>query len=521
MKLERTKNAGRNILFGVVVKVYQILIPFILRTIFIYTLGIEYLGLNSLFTSVLSVLNLFELGVGAAMVFSMYKPIVKDDKEKICALMNLYKSYYRIIGAVILLLGLCIIPLIPKLISGKVPSDINIYIIYILNLLTTVISYWLFAYKNCILSAHQRVDMASKVTLGVSTIQYLLQAVFLIAFKSYYLYLIIALIAQIVTNIAIKIVADKLYPSYIAKGQISSEERKIINGKVRDLFTSHLGGTVVNTADSLVISAFLGITVLAIYQNYYYIVSSVIGFLAIIYSSVTAGVGNSILLKSKEDNYKDLNIFTLLITWLAGVCICCFVVLFQPFMVLWLGKSNVIDYGIVVLLAIYFWVYEWVMMLSVYKDAAGIWHKDRFRPLVSGVVNLFLNLLMVKYIQLYGVVLSSVISILFISLPWIIINVHSLIFQIKPLIYFFRFIMYSLIIGLVTFVAKILDGFIVGDGVVAFILRFVLAIAISNISFLLLFRLSKYYNGALDMVGRMLHIERIMEKIKRKKYESS
>jgi len=175
MKIERTKNATRNIIFGILLKVYQMLVPFAMRTAMIYLLGVQYLGLNSLFASVLQVLNLAELGVGSAMVFSMYKPIAEDDTDTICALMRLYKIYYRVIGAVVLILGLILLPFIPKLISGDVPADINVYILYLMNLAATVLSYWLFAYKNSVLQAHQRVDVTSKVMLITETIKYGLQ----------------------------------------------------------------------------------------------------------------------------------------------------------------------------------------------------------------------------------------------------------------------------------------------------------------------------------------------------------
>ena len=155
-RIERAKNATRNIVYGVILKMYQILIPFVMRTAMIYLMGVQYLGLNSLFSSVLQVLNLAELGVGSAMVYSMYEPIVKDDNVTICALMKLYRTYYRFIGGVIAVVGVFITPFIPKLISGDVPTDINIYILYLLNLGATVLSYWLFAYKNSILQAHHR-----------------------------------------------------------------------------------------------------------------------------------------------------------------------------------------------------------------------------------------------------------------------------------------------------------------------------------------------------------------------------
>lgn len=284
MKIERTKNAGRNIVFGVMLKAYQIVIPFVMRTVMIYLMGVQYLGLNSLFTSILQVLNLAELGVGSAMVYSMYKPIAIDDETRICALMKLYRTYYRVIGLVIAIIGVFLTPFIPKLIKSDVPPDINIYILYILNLAVTVLSYWLFAYKNCLLDAHQRTDVTSKVTLVTNTVQYALQILVLVLFKNYYAYVIVALFTQAMTNIVIAMVVTKMFPDYRPNGKLESSEIKTINRRIRDLFTAKLGGTITNSADTIVISAFLGLTTLAVYQNYYFIMNAVCGFITVVIS---------------------------------------------------------------------------------------------------------------------------------------------------------------------------------------------------------------------------------------------
>ncbi|MGN0556751.1 MAG: lipopolysaccharide biosynthesis protein, partial [Acutalibacteraceae bacterium] len=196
MKTERTKNASRNMLFGVALKLYQIIMPFAIRSVILYYLGVEYLGLNSLFTSVLQVLNMAELGVGSAMVFSMYKPIAQDDNATICALMKLYKWYYRVIGAVILVAGVAITPFIPKLIKGDVPPDMNVYVLYLMNLAATVLTYWLFAYRNSVLQAHQRGDVASKVGIATETLKYIFQLGVLCFFKNYYYFVLVLLLTQ-------------------------------------------------------------------------------------------------------------------------------------------------------------------------------------------------------------------------------------------------------------------------------------------------------------------------------------
>lgn len=433
MKIERTKNATRNMAFGWIQSIYSMIIPFATRTAMIYFLGVQYLGLNSLFSSVLSVLNLAELGVGSAMVYSMYKPIAEDNTEKICALMRLYRTYYRIIGLVIATAGLAVTPLIPNLIKGSVPSGINVYILYLLNLASTVLTYWLFSYKNCLLSAHQRGDISTKISMIISMTTTAVQLLVLCFVRDYYLYLIVSLASGVVNNIVTAVIVTKMYPAYRPTGTLDRAEVKEINHRVADLFTSKIGTVVVNSVDTLVISAFLGLAVLAVYQNYFYIMTSIRTFITVIFSACTAGIGNSIVLESKEKNLQDLKKFLFIICWLSGFCSCCFLCLYQPFMKLWLGEELMLEFSIVVCIVVQFFIMEINQLLNLYKDAAGLWHEDRFRPLVTAGANLLMNLLMVHFWGLYGIMLSTVLSTLIVGMPWLLHNLFTVLFDWKDL----------------------------------------------------------------------------------------
>ncbi|MBO5424403.1 MAG: polysaccharide biosynthesis protein, partial [Lachnospiraceae bacterium] len=259
--MSRVENASRNVIFGILLKGYQVILPFIIRTVMLYYMGIEYLGLNSLFGSILWVLNLAELGVGSAMVYSMYQPIIDKDAEQICALLKLYRTYYRVIGGIIAVVGLAITPFIPYLIKSdaEVPGDVSIYVVYLLNLFCTVISYWLFAYKNSLLVAHQRNDISSKVTIATNTILYGAQILIIIFLKDYYIYLIASIVTQIINNIIVAYCAKKMYPEYEPAGELDKETRKKITQRIKDLFTMKLGNVIVSTADSIIISIFLGL----------------------------------------------------------------------------------------------------------------------------------------------------------------------------------------------------------------------------------------------------------------------
>lgn len=438
MKIERTKNASRSIVFGGILKIYQIIMPFIMRTTMIYFMGVQYLGLNSLFSSILQVLNLAELGVGSAMVYSMYKPIAEDDSVTICALMKLYRTYYRAIGGIIAIVGMILTPFIPYLINSDLPSELNIYALYWLNLGATVLSYWLFAYKNSLFQAHQRVDVTSKVTILTNTFQYIVQLFIIVAVKNYYFYVIALLFTQALTNIITAVAATKMYPYYKPIGKFDTLTVKKINNRIKDLFTSKIGAIVVNSADTVVISAFLGLTVLAVYQNYYFILTSIIGLVTIIFQSCTAGIGNSVIVETIDKNFNDLKKFTFLVAWIAGFCTCCFLCLYQPFMEIWVGKDLMLDFSAVVCFCIYYFVFEINQLLNTYKDAAGIWHEDRFRPLVTALVNLGLNLIMVQVWGIYGIILSTALSMLMVGMPWLIHNLFTKLFNDKQLLKYLK-----------------------------------------------------------------------------------
>lgn len=504
MKIERTKNATRNIIFGVILKVYQTVIPFLMRTAMIYLMGVQYLGLNSLFTSILQVLNLAELGVGSAMIYSMYKPIAEDNNATICALMNLYRTYYRGIGLVIATVGAILTPFIPKLISGDVPNEINIYVLYLLNLGATVLSYWLYAYKNSILQAHQRTDIVSRVTLVTNTIQYAFQLLVLWLFRDYYLYVIVMLAAQALTNIATAVVADKLYPQFKPFGDVSEKERKTINRKIRDLFTSKIGAIIYDSADTIVISAFLGLTILAVYQNYFYILSAITGLITVAFSSCTAGIGNSIVTETKEKNYDDLNKFTFIICWVAGFCAVCLLCLYQPFMELWVGRDLMLPLNAVICFVVYFFVRQLNNLFNTYKDASGMWHEDRFRPLISALTNLVLNLILVKFIGIYGILISTVVAILFVGMPWLLHNLFTVIFDIKNLWFFLKKLsFYCAVVFGSCVVSYCICSFIHFGIIVTLILRGVLCIIIPNLIYYFSYKRTKEYQGFLRLADNI------------------
>lgn len=416
--IERTKNATRNILWGIIEKIVTILMPFICRTVFIKVLGSEYLGLNSLFSSILQVLSISELGIGTAIVFSMYKPIAEDDEVTLCALLNVYKKVYQVIGTIILLVGLVIVPILPKLIVGTYPPEVNIYILYLIYLINTVIGYYLFAYKQALFSAYQRNDLLSKRTTVVNFFSNSIQIVLLLLVHNYYVYLLVLPAATVVTNLANAYLANKIYPDIQCRGQISAELRSSIKKRIVGLLSFKIYNVIFTSVDTIVISSFLGLTPLAIYNNYYYIQTSIVGFLTILTSSITAGIGNKMITNSIEDNYQDFKNFTFANGWISSWCAVCLLCLYQHFIRAWIGEEYLFPPLTVYLMVMYFFLPRLTTMTYTYREAAGLWWEDRFRPLAATVVNLILNIMLVQIIGMNGVIISTLVCTIFINVPW-------------------------------------------------------------------------------------------------------
>lgn len=505
MKIERTKNAARNIVFGGMVKMLNMVIPFIMRSILLHYLGVQYLGLSGLFRSLLSFLNLAELGVGSAMVFSMYRPIAEDNQEEICALLRLYRTFYRIIGLFIAVVGLAITPFLRNLISGELPEDMNLYILYFINLGYTVLSYWLFAYKSSLLNAHQRTDVISKVSLCIHLAEYSLKFLSLIVFRNYYIYLIIQLLAQVAINLVTAWRVTKMYPDYLPRGRLPREKVMDIVHRVRDLFTAKFSNVIFNSADTLVISAFMGLAPLAIYQNYYFVIASLNTFLNIIIQGCIGGVGNSLVTESEEKNIRDLHRLTIMFGWVMSISSAMLLCMYQPFMQIWMGKDNLLLFSYVICFVIYYYTEGMNRIINMFKDAAGIWRKDRWRPLTAALVNLVLNLATVQWLGLYGVLLSSVISMVVVQIPWLFHNLFQEVFPHKYIWQYVRLFCGLAVLALLSCAGSIFACSAIHLGVwPSLIINAGISFIVSNVLFFTAYGRNQLFRESISQIRRIL-----------------
>lgn len=406
----RTKNTVRNIAAGLANQGVSIILPFINRTIILWSLGAEFTGLSGLFSSILSVLGIAELGFNTAIVYSLYRPMAEHDEDKICEIVSLFRKIYGIIGTIVLVLGMAVMPFLKYLIHGSYPSEINLYVVYFLYLLNSVISYYMFAYKECLLIADQRQDMAQNMRTVVNILRYAAQFVVLLVFHSFYQYLIVAIIGTMVTNLGIQRLTVKKYPYF---KQIKGKQRipQELIMQMKGLMVNKICDTFRNSFDSVIISSFIGLTATAIYGNYYYIYSAVYGIMLTICNAMSASVGNSIIEKNEDRNYEDLLTFSALFAFILGICTALLACLYQPFMKLWAGEKLLLSTTDMLLFCIYFYVINMNNIRNQYISGTGIWWKLKASYIVEAAANLLLNFILGKYFGISGVLLATIITI--------------------------------------------------------------------------------------------------------------
>ncbi|MVX64186.1 sugar translocase [Clostridium chromiireducens] len=410
--MSRSKNSQLNIVFGFGNQVLKLVLNFISRTIFISTLGANYLGLSGLFTNILSVLSLAELGIGSAIMFSLYKPIAEKDNKKIKALMNLYKGAYRIIGILILLIGLLLIPFLKFIVKFDTNININYTFVYILFLINSVISYLFFAYRSVIIEASQQMYKITKVDNYISCIITILQIGSLLSLKNYYIYLLIPILLGIIKNFIISFEAGTIFPIINEKNneKLTKEERKNIFKNIYALSITKISSVVYSSTDNIVISASLGTILVGFYSNYLLITATITSFIGIIFNSLRASLGDLNAVENSERKFVVYKRILFLNFWIYGFCAICIKELINPFIGLWIGKEYLFDNFTVGLIVLMFLITGLNHTNTIFKDSCGLFWQTRYRTLATAIVNLVTSIILVNYIGIKGIFIGTIVS---------------------------------------------------------------------------------------------------------------
>lgn len=484
----------------------QMVFTFVSKSIILQVLGSDYLGLSSLFSSILQVLNIAELGFTSSIVYFMYKPLAENDDNKVCALLNELKRVYKLVGLFILIVGLCLIPFIPKLISGEVPTKLNVYVLYTLYLINTAAGYLLYAHKTALLTALQRLDLTKVANTVVICIQYILQIIALAVFKNYYLFLIMMILGTVGVNLFTAYVCSKKYPQYVCEGRIDYNKRKSLLKRVRGLMVCNISNVTYTSLDSIIISSFIGLASVAKYNNYISIYSSVLSLIIIIRNSMQSSIGDSIVKESAEKNLENLYTWQFLFSVIATWCSCCMLCLYQPFMVLWMGEGMLLPFRDVILIVSWFLVGVVQHAYYLYLTGAGLWDEMKWSYILSAIFNLLMNVVLGKLFGVSGIILASFLSMLIFGTFWQCKIVFDNYFKYSCKKYIVIQFAYFLVAIIVCAVSYYVCSYIYLDGIVEIIVKGITCTIVSFVIMFVLYFKNNNFKKSATILKRVLKI---------------
>ncbi len=488
----RTEKSILNVSSNFFIYAFRSIMMFIVRTVFIKVLGEEILGLDGLFTNILLMLSITELGVSNAINFSLYKPLAKKDYEKVSILMSFYKKVYKIIGIIVTILGLVVMLFLNKIVTTDI-TNLNLYFIYLIYLFDTVNLYFI-SYKETLIIADQNNYQLVKYNFVAYLFIYILQIIFLIITKSFIIYLLIKIIVMFINRIYINRFISRQYKNvdFKTKQKIKNKDLSIIKKNIRGMFFHKIGYYFINGTDNIVISKFLNLTMVGIYTNYLSLITMTNTLLSSLYKGITASFGNLIALEDKkvqEEIFQKTNFAGHLIYSFVTIA---FIVLINSFITLWIGKKFLLEMTVVIVICINFYIDGMRQSIDSIKDAAGVYDQDKYVPIIQSILNIVLSVILVKYIGILGVVLGTLISNITLpcwNRPYII---YKYVFKTSPKKYYLDYMKNFLILLLTTTIIMFIMNKISFSMT---IINFILSIIIYTILFIIIYSVVYFRNN--------------------------
>lgn len=409
MKASRTQKSVVNTAVSFASQLIIILLGFISRRVLIYSVGVQYLGINALMSNILTVFSLAESGIGLAIGYSLYKPLAENNEEMIKSLMHFYRVTYRVLAGLTLLVGLVFYPYLPLFLKGNTAPDVNI--IYFLFLASSACSY-LFTYKTTLNNSDQNKYLYT-IANTLTQIFILVAKVCILYFtQNFVIYLSVELGSSLIKNIYFSRVMDKRYPFLKEKNiqKLEKAEKKKLFKNIKSLFLGKLGYIMSQSSDNLVASSIVSVTAVGMYSNYTVLLSSVAGFVSTFSGGVTASMGNLLASESKEKGYDTYRKIDFINYWLYTASSICLLCLTEPFIKIWLGEAYVLSKGILIAAVATFYLKGINSGLDIAKNAAGLYHPDRYVPVMEAVFNLIISIALAYRIGLLGVLIGTLLS---------------------------------------------------------------------------------------------------------------
>lgn len=443
--MTRSESTAKNLKYAMIGQTIGLLASFVSRLVFTQILSSEYLGLNGLFTNLLTVLSFAELGFGTAITYSLYQPLANQNQEEIKSLMYLFRKIYTFVGCFIIIAGICMTPFLHIFIKDM-PDIEGIRFIFLLFVINTAISYF-FSYKRTLVIADQNRYIATFYRYFFYFLLQIAQTIILVLTRNYFFYLYIQIMITFLENYFVSKSADRFYP-YLKDTNILPlpyNKKREIYKNTRAMMMHKIGGIIVNSTDNIIISMYVGLRTVGLYSNYYMVKSSLELITGQLFSSVSASIGNLCASEKIEKQYHMFRILDFIGFWVFTFCSISFYMLIHPFIELWLGNNYLLDGNASLYLVIIFYLNGLRQSVLTYRQALGLFYYDRYKPLVEVVVNLVCSIFLAKLIGLDGVLLGTIISLLFVAILWEVAVLYSYGFHMKIKNYMIRYISHIII----------------------------------------------------------------------------
>ncbi len=504
--MSRTSNSAKNAIVSVIGQFAQVLLQFLCRSVFIKTLAKEYLGLSGLFSNILSVLSLAELGFGTALIYSLYKPVYDNDEKMIVQLTNLYKKIYRIIAGIIVLSGICLLPFLRYLIKDydTYQGLENLSVIYLLYLANTAASY-LYIYKKSVLDAYQKSYVYIAVWKALMVLQNIVQMIFLVLTHNFIGYLLIQIAATVSVNMIVSRRTDKMFP-YLRTSSKELPDKELRNTiyKNTSAMTMHkFGAVVVNGTDNLILSSLISLVSVAVYSNYSLVITNLNGFIELVFKAVTASVGS---LGAEDDKGRLHEVFftlNFLLFWVYGFSSVCLYVLLNHFITIWIGADFVFPSSVVFVLVLNFYLKGMRVVINIYRDSLGLFYYDRYKPVFEAIVNLAVSVVLARVYGIIGVFIGTAVSMLTVCLwvePYVL---YKYAFKRRMSIFFKKYAIYALFVFAAGWGIDHLCGFIPVT-LAGLIIKVIILVLVYHLALLAVFWRSRELAGAIDSVKRVV-----------------
>lgn len=405
----KTENALRNAAIGITNNVVVLVLHLLSRKLFLRYLGIEYLSVEQVARSLLSILSFSEMGIGSAVLYMLYKPVAEGDEKKITQIVNTFRRLNTIIGLVITTLGVCCMPFLHLFITTTVPMG-QVYMIYLLRLAYSASSYF-GAHRQMLINADQKNRVVSMVNLVVNLAGVAMQCVALVVTKSYVPFALVLVATTVVQNLVLHIIGGRMYP-YLKEdrhSRIDREAGKDLVTYVKSLFAVKVGGIVINNTDNILVSAIDTLTV-GYMANYSTVTMRLKELLTIFHNSILYSLGIASVEKGPEEKYQLFRKVVLIDQYVVGIICVCTGVLWHDFITVWLGKEYVISDVLMYSVLLNFMWRVQVTPLAMFRDTNGLFVYVRRVILVNAALNIVLSLAMGQVIGVPGVYIATVIA---------------------------------------------------------------------------------------------------------------